>query len=60
MEAGDYYDALLSKVMQFIRSAEFIKGLSKGEAQQISDGRGVGAGSGPPLIHTYIHTYIHC
>jgi hypothetical protein len=36
-----------------------IKGLIKGKAQQIRNGRGAGSDCGPPLIHTYIHTYIH-
>jgi hypothetical protein len=51
----------LFKVLHFIPGIGLIQGSSKGEAQQIIEGRGVRAGScGPPLIHTYIHTYIHC
>jgi hypothetical protein len=33
MEPSDYYDAIINKVLHFIRSVGLIKGYSKGEAQ---------------------------
>jgi hypothetical protein len=60
MEPSDYNDSPIYKVLQFIRGAGLIKGLLKGEPQEIIKVRGARAGFyGSPLIRTYIHTYVH-
>jgi hypothetical protein len=56
MEPSDYYDAYINKVLHFILSVGLIKGYSKWEAQQITDGRGPRAGLLWPTPHTFIHS----
>jgi hypothetical protein len=56
MEPSDFYDALIFKVLHFIRSVGFNKGLAVGVAQQIVEGCGAGASFMAHPLHTYIHT----
>jgi hypothetical protein len=55
MEPSDFYDALISKVLHFIRSVVINKALNKGEAQQNRDGSGAeGRTRATPLTLHYI------
>jgi hypothetical protein len=60
MEPGDYYDAPISKVLQFVRNAGLIRVNLKGKhnrsAMVVVQGPDVAR---PSYIDTYIHTYIH-
>jgi hypothetical protein len=58
IESSDYYDAPINKILHFIRSLGLIKGKSKGEAQQIIEGRGARAGSLWPTPYAFIHSLI--